>query len=135
MRISTGLMFALPFVIIEPLSAAGIDISRALICAPREYMTCAIGGECQMETAETANAPTFVKISVNDKAYSGTRVDGEVQSGTIDNIKKTDARLFLQGVEGPLGWSLSISMTTGQMTLTASGDQVGFVAFGSCTTI
>ena len=53
-----------------------------------------------------------------------------------------DEKLFLQGaddgVEGVrdgLAWSLAIDQTTGKMVLTASGDAVGFVIFGACTTL
>ena len=62
------------------------------------------------------------------------------ESDAIDSVEDLDNHLIVQGVQGstptdPLGWSLSINQTTGRMTLTASGDDAGFVAFGACTAL
>jgi len=38
----------------------------------------------------------------------------------------------IEGVIDGLGWSLSISEDNWDMVLTGSGDEVGFVIFGSC---
>ena len=38
-----------------------------------------------------------------------------------------------EGVKDGLGWSMTISESTGKLVLTAFGDQVGFVVFGACT--
>ena len=134
MRSRRQVIAGLCFVLATPARAAGIDVSQPLICAPREFVSCAIGGDCQPETAETVDGPVFVKVSLGDKAISGTRSDGKVRDGVIENMKKTDARVVLQGIEGALGWTLAIATATGVMTLTATGDDVGFVAFGVCTT-
>ncbi len=60
----------------------------------------------------------------------------------IKSSTTIDEKLFLQGaddgVEGVrdgLAWSLAIDQKTGKMVLTASGDSVGFVIFGACTTL
>lgn len=134
MRIRSHLITFLSCTIAMPAGAAGLDLSQPLICAPREFVSCAIGGDCQAETAETVDAPVFLKISVGDKAISGIRKDGVLRDGVIENLKKTDTQVVLQGVEGPLGWSLTIATGTGLMTLAATGEGVGFVGFGVCTT-
>jgi hypothetical protein len=41
--------------------------------------------------------------------------------------------MVLQGIEGKIMWSVLIGTDSGDMTLTAGGDKVGFVAFGACT--
>ena len=134
MRIRSRLITFLSCAIAMPAGAAGLDLSQPLICAPREFVSCAIGGDCQAETAETVDAPVFLKISVGDKAISGIRKDGVLRDGVIENLKKTDTQVVLQGVEGTLGWSLTIATGTGLMTLAATGENVGFVGFGVCTT-
>jgi hypothetical protein len=40
----------------------------------------------------------------------------------------------LEGVRDGLGWTLSIGGERGDMVLTGSGNGVGFVIFGACTT-
>lgn len=58
----------------------------------------------------------------------------------IENMERVDGKLILQGAEDGrrevrdgLGWSIAISEDKGKMVLTGSGDQVGFVVFGACT--
>ena len=55
-------------------------------------------------------------------------------------MNRIDGKLILQGVEDGeegvrdgLGWTMAISEDSGDMVLTGSGDQVGFVIFGACT--
>ena len=66
---------------------------------------------------------------------------GERPPSMILSSVTIDGKLFLQGaddgVEGirdGLAWSISIDQDNGKLVLTASGDAVGFVIFGACTT-
>jgi len=42
-------------------------------------------------------------------------------------------RMVLQGLEGAIMWSVMVGQNSGDMTITAGGEKIGFVAFGSCT--
>ena len=62
------------------------------------------------------------------------------KNSSIENLEKIDGKVIIQGAEDGiegvrdgLGWSLALAEDTGQMVLTASGDEVGFVMFGACT--
>ena len=75
-------------------------------------------------------------------ALSAERVGGGTKVSQIERSETVDGKLMLQGaedgVEGVrdgLGWTLAIGQETGKMSLTASGDEVGFVIFGACTAI
>ena len=50
----------------------------------------------------------------------------------IKNRQQIEGMLILQGAENGRGWSMTIDEKSGEMTLTVSGDQVGFVVFGAC---
>lgn len=55
---------------------------------------------------------------------------GEVtQIGSVDSLAE---RLVLSGVEDRRGWSMLIDRDDGKMSLTISGDHVGWVLFGDC---
>jgi len=54
-------------------------------------------------------------------------VEGEQVVTTIKNRQQLDGTLILQGTENGRGWSMAINEKSGEMTLTVSGDQVGFV--------
>jgi hypothetical protein len=48
-------------------------------------------------------------------------------------VQHVEDRMVLQGIDGKIMWSVLIGADSGDMTLTAGGDKVGFVAFGACT--
>ena len=121
-------------------AAAMFDGSEPLMCALADIVECLPGGECERVTAESVNAPRFWRIDFKQKQMTTTRAAGQAQTSPIERMESLDEKLFLQGVEDGvegvrdgLGWSLAIAQDSGNMVITASGDDVGFVAFGACT--
>lgn len=58
----------------------------------------------------------------------------------IKSVENVENKLVLQGfddgvenIDDGLAWSIIISKTTGNLVVTASGDGVGYVAFGVCS--
>ncbi len=122
-----------------PALAQTFDGSQPLLCAPMEIYECDSGADCRRVTAESINAPEFLRVNVAEKQLTGTRGGVENRPAQIEHIERVDNKLVLQGVEDGyedvrdgLGWTLAIMQDTGRMVLTASGDNAGFVAFGSC---
>ena len=120
-------------------SAGDFDGSRPLLCATTDLMECIPGGSCQRVTHDIINAPRFIKINFKDKTINVPEAGEKRPNTIIERMEHVDGKLILQGAEegiegvrDGLGWSLSISEDTGDMVLTGSGDDVGFVVFGSC---
>jgi hypothetical protein len=113
--------------------AAAYDGSQPLICAAIEILACEPGIRCQEETAETVDLPRFLKISVSDKTVVGSRPSGTAVNAKIELVRHAEQKMFLQGVEKTVGWSMAIDEEKGRMTLTISGDENGYVVFGACT--
>jgi len=122
------------FIIPSAALAGNFDGSRELVCAAMQTAACGYGSDCITGTAEDVDFPTFIRINVKKKTISATEEFERDVVTKIKNIKRTEGRLILQGVEQGRGWSLSLSETTGKMVMTASGDGEGFVVFGECTT-
>ena len=123
-----------------PVSASPFDGAQSLICASTEILECIPAAGCNRVTAESIDAPRFIRIDFSANALSAERADGDKKVSQIERSETVDGKLMLQGaedgVEGVrdgLGWTLAIAQETGKMTLTASGDEVGFVIFGACT--
>ena len=60
----------------------------------------------------------------------------------IKHVEHIENKIILQGVEegvenvdDGLAWSMAISKKTGKVVLSASGDGVAYVVFGSCTVV
>ncbi len=119
----------------QPVAASEFDGSNPLLCAAIRAIECSDRGNCEQGPAESIDAPQFFRINFTDKMISGTRESGEVRTSAIKTMAQNDSELILQGVQGELGWSMVIATANGKMVLTASGDRVGFMIFGACTTI
>jgi len=124
-------------------AAADFDGSKALLCSTATLSECIPGGICEQVTSDSINAPDFLRINFKKKTVT-VAAAGRKDSppSPIKSLTTIDEKLFLQGaddgIEGVrdgLAWSLAIDQTTGKMVLTASGDAVGFVIFGACTTL
>ncbi len=121
-------------------SSADFDGSEPLMCSLGQIIECDYGAECRAVTNESIDAPDFVRLDFRKKQFNAITAGEATEADAIDSVEDLDNHLIVQGVQGsrptdPLGWSLSINQTTGRMTLTASGDDAGFVAFGACTTL
>lgn len=121
-------------------SASPFDGAQPLICASTEILECIPGEGCTRVTAESIDAPRFMRIDFSANAMSAEKVGGDRKVTQIERSETVDGKLMLQGAEDGiegvrdgLGWTLAIAQETGKMTLTASGDDVGFVIFGACT--
>ncbi|UCD58012.1 MAG: hypothetical protein JSV16_02545 [Candidatus Hydrogenedentota bacterium] len=135
-----GLSVLFVFCVALPALAGDFDGSKPLICAVIEVVECGPGGECQRVSVEEVGIPRFVRIDFEKKTISGASGSGDARSTTIERMEHVDGKLILQGaedgVEGVrdgLGWTMAIAGDTGTFVLTASGDAVGFVAFGAST--
>lgn len=120
--------------------AGNFDGSKELICSIMDIVECAPGGKCQQVTAEEVGIPSFLKVNFKNKKISATHSDGSKRSTDIENFETIDGKVIIQGAEDGVedirdgvGWSLAIAEESGNMVLTASGDEVGFVIFGACT--
>jgi hypothetical protein len=64
------------------------------------------------------------------------------RTSKIERVVHIEDKLILQGVEeglenveDGLAWSMTISKKTGKFVLSASGDGIGYVVFGTCLTV
>jgi hypothetical protein len=114
-------------------NADGFDGSQPLICASMEAYDCAPGEDCIKGTAESIDAPQFMRLDFEHKVARATRANGEERTAKIESMTQEEGKLILQGVQLGLGWSMTIAQENGAMTLTAAGDRMAFVVFGACT--
>ena len=135
----TVLLMLCIFITPLPVVAGDFDGSQPLLCAFIDIIECGADDACNEVTAESINAPQFLKIDFKRKKISATHESGDKRTTEIMHMGLIDGKLILQGMEDGqegvrdgLGWSMAIAQETGKMVLTGSGDQVGFVVFGAC---
>ena len=129
------------FVISSPASWAGdFDGSKPLLISVIRVVECTPEGTCREVTPASAELPQFLKIDFTNKTIRPAAGDDEMPATTIERQEVVDGKLILQGAEDGyekmrdgLGWTMAISEESGQVVLTASGEQVAFVIFGAST--
>jgi hypothetical protein len=130
-----SLVTMLPFVI----QAADFDTSKPLLCSITDVKECTPDGGCQTRSLDEVAMPEFLKFDISNKNVTpATPIQGR-QPTSIKEMERIEGKLILQGAEpgaekvhDGLGWTASISEENGKLIFTASGDEVAFVAFGTC---
>jgi hypothetical protein len=127
--------------LILAVSAAGagdFDGTRPLLVAVNRVMECTPADACREVTPASVQLPQFLRIDFAKKAILPARASDNFPPSAIERTEVVDGKLILQGAEDGydkmrdgLGWTMSISVESGQVVLTASGDQVAFVVFGA----
>ena len=118
--------------------AGNFDGTRPLLISVIRVIECTPDGACREVPPASVELPQFLKIDFNNKTIGPAAADDETPVTTIERREVVDGKLILQGAEDGyekmrdgLGWTMAISESTGQVVLTASGDQVAFVVFGA----
>ena len=134
-------VFILLYFLIAPLAATAEDFdgSKSLLLSATRVVECTPDGACRETTPGNVGLPQFLKIDFANKTISPAAAGDETPASRIERQEVVDGKLILQGAEDGyekmhdgLGWTMAISEATGQVVLTASGEQVAFVIFGAC---
>ena len=118
--------------------AGDFDGTRPLLVSVIRVVECTPDGACRQVSPESIDLPQFMKIDFTNKTIRSAAAGDETPGTAIERQEVVDGKLILQGAEDGyekmrdgLGWTIAISEETGQVVLTASGDEVAFVVFGA----
>jgi len=113
---------------------------QPIICAISNYYECFSGGGCQPKSAVELEAPQFFKILLKKKEIVLLGKTSKKNTSKIKTLARINDLIILQGLEsgnakrkGGVGWTISINEKTGEMILTVSGHETGYVGMGMCT--
>jgi hypothetical protein len=112
---------------------AALDGSTPLVCTFTVAAECDSRNACEAATPEDLVLPRLFRVDFANKRLvaAGPVMEGMKLETEIKNYERRDGRLVLQGID-LRAWSMVITESTGEMTLTASGDDEAFVLFGAC---
>jgi len=118
--------------------AEDFDGTRPLLVSVIRAVECVPDGTCREVPLASVELPQFLKIDFSKKTIRPADDDDKTPATVIERQEVVDGKLILQGAEDGyekmrdgLGWTMAITAETGQVVLTASGDQVAFVVFGA----
>jgi hypothetical protein len=131
-------VFLCSIIATSTVGAGNFDGTQPLLISVIRVMECTPDGSCREVTPDSIQLPQFLKIDFAKKAIRPAAADDKTPATTIERQEVVDGKLILQGAEDGyekmrdgLGWTMAISEDSGQVVLTASGDQVAFVVFGA----
>jgi len=91
---------------------------------------------------DTVGLPQIFFIDFKEKIVRPSKDSLIRRTSKIKRVEHIENKLILQGVEDGvenvddgLAWSIAISKKTGKLVLSASGDGVAYVVFGTCTAV
>ncbi|MGZ8460467.1 MAG: hypothetical protein ACXWW2_08565 [Candidatus Deferrimicrobiaceae bacterium] len=129
MKKRIALMFsAMMLLAAAPVPAAGADVR---VCALTKAFDCLSDEGCKEVSLEEMDLPRFVKIDLGAKAIASLDKRVSRPDTAFTAIERLEGMIVLHGVDAR-GWSMSIAEGSGGLTLTASGEDEGFVVFGNC---
>lgn len=118
--------------------AGDFDGARPMLISVTRVVECVPDSTCREVSPASVELPQFLKVDFNKKTIRSAAAGDEAPATTIERHEVVDGKLILQGAEDGyenlrdgLGWTMAITEKTGQVVLTASGDEVAFVVFGA----
>jgi hypothetical protein len=126
---------AVPFV--STVASAGpMDGSKNIVCSVVDVVACTENGRCAEGTARSFELPRLLIMDAGKKVVRAAYEAGHKDlSSPVKNMEKTGDHLILQGVENGRGWNIAVDTKDGTMSMSAVGDEVSFLMFGSCTSL
>ena len=124
---------------LHPARAGDFDGGQALLCRAAQGHEWHVGGNDKAFNPESVGLPHTFVIDFKNKRIRPTRESVVRKRTKIMGLGHVEDKLMLQGmdegVEGVIdgiGWSMSLSSVNGAFVISAAGDRVGYVVFGSC---
>ena len=131
-------VFLCSMIAASAVGAGDFDGSKPLLISVIRVIECTPDGDCREVTPASIELSQFLKIDFTDNTIRPAAAGDKRPATTIERREVVDGKLILQGAEDGyekmrdgLGWTMAISEESGQVVLTASGEQVAFVVFGA----
>ncbi len=132
-------VFLCSMIAASAVGAGDFDGSKPLLISVIRVIECTPDDDCREVTPASIELSQFLKIDFTNNTIRPATAGDERPATTIERREVVDGKLILQGAEDGyekmrdgLGWTMAISEESGQVVLTASGEQVAFVVFGAC---
>ncbi len=122
--------------VLAVVSALADDLTgeNQFLCSASSVIVCLDDGSCASAMPWELNVPQFINVDVKKKSLSTTEASDNPRRTTVDNLKRSEGRIYLQGVERGRAYTFVIDEETGFLTVGVARDGLTVSVFGACTT-
>ena len=112
----------------------GID---RFICSTGAVSACCDDGQCASGTAAELGVPQFMEFDVVQKRINTTKTSGLNRSSTIDNLKRANGQIVMQGIDNGRAYSFVVDEKSGELSAAVAINEAGcnITGFGWCTAL
>ena len=123
------------FVLVDPAWADDLTGVDRFICSAGSVSACCDDGECASGTAAELGVPQFMEFDLTQKRVSTTKASGLNRATAIDNLKRENGIIVMQGVENGRAYSFVVDEKQGTLSATVAVQEAGcnIIGFGTCT--
>lgn len=132
-RLAIAVFSLAGFVLVGPARADDLTGADRYLCACASVSVCCEGGECASGSPDELDIPQFIEVDMVQKRVNTTKASKLNRTSPIDNLKRVDGKIVLQGLENQRAYSFLIDESTGSMSAAVAHDGCTVTAFGTCT--
>lgn len=100
-------------------------------CSLNRAFECMSTGGCKEWTIQEMALPRFIRVDLDAKTIVSLDRSTQRPPTPIAAIERLEGMTVLYGSE-TRGWSMAIGDDSGALTLSISGDEEGYLVYGSC---
>jgi len=110
----------------------GVD---RFMCSAGSVSVCCDDGQCASGTAAEVGVPQFMEFDLVPKRMTTTKASGLNRASTIDNVKRANGNIVMQGVENGRAFSFVVDEKHGELSAAVAVQEAGcsINGFGWCT--
>jgi hypothetical protein len=125
------------FVLAGPARADNLTGADRFICSAGSVSVCCDDGACASGTAAEVGVPQFMEFDLVQKRISTTKASGLNRVSAIDNVKRANGQIVVQGIDNGRAYSFAINEMRGEMSAAVAVEEAGcsIIGFGACTPI
>ena len=104
-----------------------------LLCYGMHAAVCTRDETCETMEPSKLNLPDFIELDLSARIATTTDEVSEKRETPIENMRRNDGIIMLQGLQGEWAFSWVIVEATGRGTLTVGSADEGATIFTACT--
>jgi hypothetical protein len=123
------------FVLVGSARADDLTGVDRFICSAGSVSACCDDGECASGTAAELGVPQFLVFDLVQKRVETTKASRLNRKTVLDNVKRADGQIAVQGIDNDRAYSFIIDEKSGGLSATVAIPEAGcnVVGFGWCT--